>query len=180
MFIIYLSASQWLVVVCLRDWPVDRGVTGLIPENIGAATARVGGVRTPRTFGILTLDPPNFWDSNMGPPHGTPPWDPHGTPPKFGDCPWDSRFEWVAYTNFTDSNIDLKNKKLGRKTPSTTPLEFTEPHRLPPPPSKSWQVWQSIDPLLIGPYQLFNPGGAYAREHRPTFWLIALDKLLTV
>ena len=70
----------------------------LVRQTIGAATARVGGVRTPPTFGIGTLDPPNFWDFNMGPPigppHGTvmgppqnfwtPLWDPaDGTPPKF-------------------------------------------------------------------------------------------------
>ena len=54
---------------------------------IGAATARVGGVRTPPTFGIGTLDPPNFWDFNMGPPMGPPHGDPDGTPPKFLDPP---------------------------------------------------------------------------------------------
>ena len=52
-----------------------------IAPSIGAATARVGGVRTPQLLG-LDIGPPNFgiltWD-----PYGTPPWDPDGTPQNF-------------------------------------------------------------------------------------------------
>ena len=87
---------------------------------IGAATARVGGVRTPPTFGIGTLDPPNFWDFNMGPPMGpphgtlmgppqnfwTPPWDPADwTPPKFVTEKIENRvgkFDQLPHLEFTN------------------------------------------------------------------------------
>ena len=73
----------------------------------------------PPTFGILTLDPPNFWDSNMGPPHGTP----HGTPmgpPTIWGLP-------VRYSiNYPPSNsrnlIDYPlPSKSCRKTPQRLP-----------------------------------------------------------
>ena len=133
------------------------------PVRIGAATARVGGVRTPPTFGIGTLDPPNFWDFNMGPsmgpPHGTvmgppqnfwtPLWDPaDGTPLKLLTEKIKNRagklyqLPPLEFTNL----IDYPPSKSGRKTPSTTPsLEFTNLIDYPPPP-----------PLEIGPENSIN------------------------
>ena len=142
----------------------------------------------------------------MGPPHGTPMGPPkishglHGLPVR---PPSNSR-------NLIDYPLPSKS---GRKTPSTPPppleftephrlppleivpensinnppprihgtssttppleilppLEFTEPHRLPPPRNRAGKLHvpfltQSIDSLLIGPYQLFNPGGAPGRH----------------
>ena len=73
--------------------------------------------------------------------------------------------------------IDYPPSKSGRKTPSTTPparihgTSSTTPPPLEIGPENSMFLFsrisllktlQSIDSLLIGSYQLFNPGGATA------------------
>ena len=70
------------------------------------------------------------------------------------DCPWDSRI-WVtshgltaAYTNLTDSNIDLKIINRAGKLHQLPPLEFTEPHNLIdyPPRNRAGKLHQ-LPPL---------------------------------
>ena len=95
---------------------------------IGAATARVGGVRTPPTFWIGTLDPPNFWDFNMGPPMGPPHGTLMGPPQNFWTPPWDP-VDWTR-PKFVTEKIENRVGKIDQLPP---PPRIYEPHRLPPP-----------------------------------------------
>ena len=54
-------------------------------------------------------------------------------------------------------NFSPKNKKSGRKTPSTTPPRIYEPHRLPPPRNRAGKLHLLPPPRIYEPHRLPPP-----------------------
>ena len=112
---VFCSCLKYSITIIVRQF---KAVSILLHRR----SHRTGwGGPDPPTFGIVTLDPPNFWDSNMGPPMGPP----HGTlmgSPKISHG-----------KNRAGKFHQLPPPNSG--TPSTTPpLEFTDLIDYPPPP----------------------------------------------
>ena len=109
----------------------------------------------PPTFGIVTLDPPNFWDSNMGPPMGTPTGPPqnfsHGLPvrPPLEWLPPSKLHQLPPESSNLETSSTTPSSKSGRKTPSTTPPSNLETSSTTPPPSKSGRILDKYGKVLI-------------------------------
>ena len=140
----YVNGVLWILVNWYETLKIDHPFHLFEwTLTIGAATARVGGVRTPQllglehwtppTVGILTWDPlwdPPMWPwSLMGPPKISGP--PHGTlligPP----------------AKFVTEKIENRVGKFDQLTPP----RIYEPHRLPPPSKSSWKTPSTTPPL---------------------------------